>query len=115
MTSPLVGAWEAAWDTHQGLVIFTETHVVELIMAKNRELFKNENEPTEAEEAAAFRTLNGSAGTYSISGSIITADREISRIPNQAGKRVQYEFSIEDDILTTKSRSGDTYVFRRVG
>ena len=115
MISPLVGAWEAAWDTHQGLVIFTETHVVELIMAKNRELFQHENEPTEAEEAAAFRTLNGSAGTYSISGSTITADREITRIPNQTGKRVQYEFSIEGDMLTTKTPNGDTYVFRKVG
>lgn len=115
MTTPLVGAWEAAWDTHQGLVIFTETHVVELIMARNRELFKNENEPSEAEEAAAFRTLNGSAGTYSISGSVITAEREITRVPNQAGKQVQYEFSIEDNMLTTKSHSGDTYIFRRVG
>ena len=62
-----------------GLVVFTDTHVIELVMAKNRDLFQNENQPTEAEEAAAFRTLVGSAGTYSISGSTITAVRETSR------------------------------------
>ena len=112
MTNPLVGAWELESDSLQGLVIFTETHHCHLNMAQNRKPFSNVNEPTQAEEAEAFRTLECGAGTYSVSGSRLTFNMELHRKPDAVGKPHQVEFSVDGDKLIIKGHR--TLVARKV-
>ena len=118
MTNPLVGVWELVSDTHEGLFIVAETHAVHLLTEKNRELFSNENEPTEAEELAAFRSMLAGAGTYSVSGNVFAFTNSVSRTPNHGDdkKTFSFEFTIEGDTVTYKDTSdGHTFVFRKIG
>ena len=118
MASPLVGAWELESDTHQGLFICTETHYCNAFMEKNRNTFKDEISPTDAEAAEAYRTLAAGAGTYSVSGSIATLSEDTNRNPNGIGRPASLEFTVEGDRMTTiRQRRGEALTdhWRKVG
>jgi hypothetical protein len=115
MNSPLVGVWELTTETLNGLMIFTETHECHLFNRPNRQPFAKPGEPTDAEEAAAFRTMYAGAGTYSIAGSTITMNEEYDRIPDNPHKWI-LEFSIEGEVLTLQTTwNGNTYKLKKVG
>ena len=117
MTNPLVGVWELVSDDWEGIIIYTETHACHLFTAKDRQEFSDEQNRTEGEEAAAFRTLEAAAGTYSVSGSVSTSNMEFHRIPNAAGKPWPVEFTIEGDKLFVESvrHPGLRREFRKIG
>ena len=112
MSSPLVGAWEIDSDDYQGFVVYSENHYGDAFTAKARKRFQG-SEPTESEEAEAYRTMMAASGTYTISGSVVIRNEEFSRLPH--GSPVPYEFSIDGDQLTMKSvESGRVWHFRKV-
>jgi len=115
MNSPLVGVWEVTAAPFNGLMIFTETHECHLFNHPNRQPFAKPGEPTDAEAAAAFRTMGAGAGTYSIAGSTVTMNEEYDRIPGNPYKWI-FEFSIEGEVLTLQNRwNGATYKLKKVG
>jgi hypothetical protein len=109
MSSKLAGAWELVSDSSNGLAVFTDTHFNVTWIEKNRAKFKTD-EPTDAEAAEAFRTLNTAAGTYEISGDTLIFHRYVNRHPNWTGVDVHSEFSIDGDQLTFLSR-----IWKKVG
>ncbi len=112
MSSPLIGAWEIVSEVYQGFVVFSEKHYGDAFVYKNRKRFQG-SQPTEAEEAEAYRSMMAASGTYTISGSVVTRNEEFSRLPH--GSPDPYEFSIEGDQLTMKSvESGRVWQFRKV-
>ncbi len=115
MSSPLIGAWEIESDTLQGLTVFTESHYSHTLMQKNRKPFQNEAEPTEAEEAEAYRTLAAGSGSYTVSGSVFTINEEANRNPNGVGRPESSDFQIDvDKLIMTRHRDRATYTFRKV-
>ena len=115
MSSPLIGAWERESDTWQGLIVCTETHYSHTFMSKGRQPFGNEAEPSEAEEAEAYRTLLAGAGSYPVQGSTVTFGEETNRNPSGIGRPGSLDFTIEGDRLTTVSpRDGTSLTFRKV-
>ena len=102
MASPLIGAWEMV-DTSEGksLAIFTDHHYCFLYNANGRKGFSG-GEPSEAEEAAAFRTMRARAGTYTVSESLVTLEAELTR--NPVGRTQVAEITqIDDGSFTWKS------------
>ena len=97
MNSLLVGAWEGGDETYHGLLLFTETHQLGLMVTKDRKPYKGDN-PTETEELAAFRTLLTSGGTYSVSGSTLTLNQEYCK--NEGEGTIYFAIAIEGDMLT---------------
>ncbi len=113
MASPLMGAWGIESDVYQENVVFSESHHGDAFVHKDRKLFQG-SEPTEAEEAGAYRSMMAASGTYNINGSVVTRNEEFSRLPH--GSPDFYEFSIEGDRLTmTAMPSGSVWNFRKVG
>ena len=112
MSSPLVGAWEIVSDVYQGFVVYSENHYGDAFTAKNRKLFQG-SEPTESEEAEAYRSMMAASGTYTISGPVVTRNEEFSRLPH--GSPQPFEFSIDGDQMTMKHvESGRAWHFRKV-
>ena len=112
MSSSLVGAWEIVSDDYQGFVVFSDKHYGDAFVFKNRKRFQG-SQPTEAEEAEAYRSMLAASGTYTVSGSMVTRNEEFSRLPH--GTPDEYEFSIEGDQLTMKmGESGRVWHFRKV-
>ena len=99
MSSPLAGAWELVSDTHHGIAVFTDTYFSATWITRDRSRFAGD-EPTEAEAAEAYRTLNTAAGTYEISGDMITFHRIVNRNPSYTGQDVQWQFRRDGDELT---------------
>ena len=114
MTSPLAGAWEPVDDSYKGLFVFTDTHYSHAFMQTGRTNFQDENNPTDAEAADAYKTMTAGAGTYTFEGNRLTISEDMNRVPNGAGRPGTWEVSLEGDVLT--STQGDmTMRFRRVG
>ena len=103
MTSPLIGAWQGGPEGYQGQIVFSEAHYTGLFITDGRELFQSEN-PSETEEAAAYRALAAGAGTYELSGSTLTLNAEYDRIPRTQSPS-SYKATIEGDSLTVESLS----------
>jgi hypothetical protein len=100
--SSIAGAWELISDAEQALLVATETHASVIFVAKGRRRFQGE-EPSQAEEAEAYRTMLAQAGPYFIAGSVITHQRQYTRNPNATGTDELFEFSIESDVLKLQS------------
>ena len=116
MASPLVGAWELESDTHQGFWVSTESHYCHTFMQKGRKPFINEAEPTEAEQAEAYRTLIAGSGTYTVSGSTFTINEETNRNPSGIGRGAIADFAIDGDkLIITRHRDAAVFTLRKVG
>ena len=84
--SPLSGTWEIVGDDPvlgpaNSIHMFTSTHYAVLRVATARKKFAKP-QPTDLEAADAFHTMAAAAGTYTISGSTITFNQELSRTPS---------------------------------
>ena len=116
MASQFVGAWEWVSDTMQGIAVFTESHYSDTFMSKDRKPFVNEAEPTEAEQAEAYRTLSAGSGTYAVSGSTLTLNEETNRNPSGAGRPMIADFTIDGDkLILTRQSDGLVVTFKKVG
>ncbi len=118
MSSPLVGSWELVSDTHQGVMVCSETHYSIVMMAKNRQR-SGGDEPTPDEMIEAYRDVNALAGTYTVSGSKVIFQRVANLRAGVVGLDFEAGFTIEGDELTWRSISGTTRpredVWRKVG
>ena len=65
MASPLAGAWEIIDDNYKGLFVWTDTHYSDAFMQTGRKNFQDENNPTDAEAAEAFKTIMQEQGRIS--------------------------------------------------
>ena len=109
MTVPLLGAWEGTDNLRnlRGLFIFTEETHVGLWVGADRKPFAAE-EPTEAEEAAAYRTLRAAGGKYVVSGSSVIMALEYHRVPDPPDPipTITFEFKLDGDHLVFATKSG---------
>lgn len=109
MASPLAGAWELQSDTEVGLALFTDTHFSMSLSDRDRPAFASDD-PTDAEAAEAFRTLQCAGGTYEIRGSTLVFHRLVNRHPNWTGRDYRWDYRLDGDRLTMGERN-----WRKVG
>ena len=84
-------------------------------MSEDRQRFRNEAEPSDSEEAKAYRTLGAGAGPYSVQGSTVTSSEETNQNPNGIDRPGSFDFTIEGDRLTMVSpRSGGSFAGGKV-
>jgi hypothetical protein len=119
MSSPLVGAWEIESDTLEGLTFFTEKHYSIVFALKGRQRAES-SEPTPEEAMEAYRSVNATTGTYTVSGSTLTHQRTANLRAQFIGKELVSEFSIEGDKMNVRvirgagSADGSEFIFRKV-
>ncbi len=115
MVASIIGAWELVSDTHEGLMIDTGKYHMFLITEKGREPFADAGAPTEAEAAAAFRSVSAGAGIFSLSGTAATYEAKLGLTPNGLGQTYTGEFIVDGDRLVENLPSGVTHEWCRVG
>jgi len=102
--SSLVGAWQVdAWASPQaGLYLFTATHYSMLAATTDRPDVADTNKATADELRALWGPLLANAGSYDISGDLITIRPIVATIPvvMKAGANEVYRFHIEGKTLT---------------
>lgn len=104
--SPLVGAWQL--DSEQagqtGLYLFTPTRYSMVLAATNRPDIADTGKATADELRATFGPLLANAGTYDISGDLITIHPLVAKIPvvMKAGANEVYQFRIQGKALTLR-------------
>lgn len=104
MASSLLGAWEMEADNYSGLVLFSENHYSILGATSNR-AFENDP-PTDADIAKAFKGLTAFGGTYSVSGDTVTVQRTVARDPSTIGEGAEFELIEDGDTVSLKYKSG---------
>jgi len=115
--SPLVGAWELVDDARQGVLIYTGAHYAVVQMQKERNLPKGD-QYTPEEALEAISTSGSLAGTYSVSGNTVSAERIANLRPTFVGVTAVHEFAVEGDTLNLRGISGiplEETVWRKVG
>jgi len=125
--SPLVGAWQ--FDSGQpgqaGLYLFTPTRYSMLLASTDRPDIADTSKATADELRALWGPLLANAGTYEISGDLITIHPLVAKIPvvMKPGANEVYQFRIEGKTLTLKQvrnargvavTSAPTFKFLRV-
>lgn len=100
--SPIAGAWELVSETEAGLIVATDTYASAIFVARDRSGF-HASQPTQTEEAAAYRTFAAQAGPYTVTGSRVTHHRIYTRNPNVAGTDEHFEFRIDGQRMWLQS------------
>ena len=102
--SPLAGAWQVDAGTapHAGLYLFTGSHYSMLAATTDRPDVADTNKATADELRAVWGPLLANAGSYDISGDLITIHPLVAKIPvvMKAGATEVYRFHIEGATLT---------------
>jgi hypothetical protein len=102
--SPLVGVWQldSGPSAQTGLYLFTPTHYSMVLAATDRPEVADTNMATADELRAIWGPLLANAGTYDISGDLLTIRPTVAKIPvvMKAGANEVYRFHIEGKILT---------------
>jgi hypothetical protein len=102
--SPLVGVWQLDFGTsaQAGLYLFTPTHYSMVLAATDRPDVADTNEATADELRAIWGPLLANAGTYDVSGDLITIYPAVAKLPvvMKAGANEVYRFHIEGKTLT---------------
>ena len=115
MANSLVGAWELVNDPDwRELEIYTETHYCNLQLRKDRKRFEGD-EPSEAEQAQAYRSMGSGAGTYALSGSTLTRSEELNRNPNGSSITCEIIWIDENSVKFNWGANGPEFTYRRVG
>src|SRR5882724_3307385 len=104
--SPLVGAWQLD-PGHSGqaaLYLFTPTHYSMVLAATDRPDIADMSKATADELRAIWGPLLANAGTYEISGDLITIHPLVAKIPvvMKPGANEVYRFRIEGKTLTLR-------------
>ena len=104
--SPLVGAWQldSAQSMQAGLYLFTPTHYSMVLAATGRPDVADTSKATADELRAMWGPLLANAGTYEISGDLITIHPLVAKIPvvMKAGANEVYQFRVEGKTLTLR-------------
>jgi hypothetical protein len=102
--SPLVGVWQvdAGASPQAGLYLFTAAHYSMLAATTNRPDVADTNKATADELRAIWGPLLANAGSYDISGDLITIRPIVAKIPvvMKAGANEVYRFHVEGKTLT---------------
>jgi Lipocalin-like domain len=125
--SPLVGAWQldSGQPSQAGLYLFTATRYSMTLAATDRPDMIDTSKATADELRAVWGPLLANAGTYEISGDLLTIHPLVAKIPvvMKAGANEVYQFRIEGKTLTLKQvrnargvavNSAPTFKFVRV-
>lgn len=102
--SSLSGVWEEATPDWNGLMILTDTHYARISTPKSQKSFQGD-QPTASEAAEAFLAMFiTQAGTYTVSGSMISHNPIAARNPGRrrglGGDTL--EFVVAGDIMTQR-------------
>ena len=104
--SPLVGAWQldSAQSAQAALYLFTPTHYSMVLAATNRPDIADTSKATADELRAIWGPLLANAGTYEVSGDLITIHPLVAKIPvvMKPGANEVYRFGIEGKTLTLR-------------
>jgi Lipocalin-like domain len=102
--SPLVGVWQldSGTSAQAGLYLFTPTHYSMVLAATDRPDVADTNKATADELRAIWGPLLANAGTYDISGDLITIHPAVAKFPvvMKAGANEVYRFHGEGKTLT---------------
>src|SRR3974390_802180 len=79
--SPLVGAWQLDSAQQAGLYLFTPTRYSMVLAAADRPDIADTSKATADELRSVFGPMLASAGTYDISGDVITIHPLVAKIP----------------------------------
>ncbi|MBE8992449.1 lipocalin-like domain-containing protein [Nostoc sp. LEGE 12450] len=127
--NPLLGTWklisvsatlddgtvegQAYGSSPNGYITYTpEGRILVILSRSDRSLLNGDihsplsqdiNLVTIAERAQAFSTFSAYAGTYSVSGNIVTHHIEIASIPNRVGTDLIRTFTLRDNQVTLKT------------
>ena len=103
--SPLTGAWQVmdvGGMPVAGLYIFTDTHYSMMFATKDRPQIDDTNKATADELRAMWGPMAANAGTYEVSGNLLTIKPTVAKIPivMKEGANEVYAFRIEGNILS---------------
>ncbi len=114
MAYTLVGAWELVDDPDwRSLEIFTSTHYSNVEVGKDRKRFECD-EPSEAEQAEAYRSVHAGAGTYTLSGATLSRSEDLNRNPNGVPITCEIIWIDEDNMKYSWAASGEVFTYRRI-
>jgi hypothetical protein len=102
---PLEGAWQVidvGGMPVAGLYIFTGTHYSMMFVTKDRPQIDDANKATADELRAMWGPMAANAGTYEVSGNLVTIKPIAAKIPivMKEGATEVYAFRIEGSILS---------------
>jgi Lipocalin-like domain len=104
--SPLVGAWQLSSEhsAQAALYLFTATRYSMVLAATDRPDIVDTSKATADELRATWGPLLANAGTYEISGELITIHPLVAKIPvvMKPGANEVYRFRIEGRTLTLR-------------
>jgi len=104
--SPLVGAWQldSEQSAQTGLYLFTPTRYSMVLAATHRPDVADTSKATADELRAIWGPLLANAGTYEVSGDLITIHPLVAKIPvvMNPGANEVYQFRIEGKTLTLR-------------
>jgi hypothetical protein len=104
--TPLVGAWrlDSEQSSQVALYLFTPTRYSMVLAATNRPDIADTSKATADELRALWGPLVANAGTYEISGDLITTHPLVAKIPvvMKPGANEVYQFRIEGKTLTLR-------------
>jgi hypothetical protein len=104
--SPLVGAWQldSEQSAHAALYLFTPTRYSMVLAATDRPDIADTSKATADELRAIWGPLLANAGTYEISGGLITIHPLVAKVPvvMKPGANEVYQFRIEGKTLTLR-------------
>lgn len=104
--SPLVGAWQldSEQSAQAALYLFTPTRYSMILAATNRPDIADTSKATADELRAIWGPLLANAGTYEVSGDLITIHPLVAKIPvvMKPGANEVYQFRIEGKTLTLR-------------
>ncbi len=98
MPESIAGVWELVSDTRDGLIVATNTHASAIIMDKGRRRFQ-QDEPTDAEAAEAYRSFITQAGPYTMADGSLIHHRTYTRNPNGMGSDEVFEYHRDGERL----------------
>src|SRR6516164_6003730 len=104
--SPLVGAWQLdpGQSGEAALYLFTPTHYSMILAATDRPDIADMSKATASELRAIWGPLLANAGTYEVSGDLITIHPLVAKIPivMKVGANEVYRFRIEGKTMTLR-------------
>lgn len=106
---PLEGAWQVldvGGRPVAGLYIFTGAHYSMMFATKDRPQIDDANKATADELRAMWGPIAANAGTYEVSGNLVTIKPIVSKIPivMKEGANEVYAFRVEGNILSLTQR-----------
>ncbi len=124
--NPLVGVWVVAEGTTlpsgavrenpRGMMIFTGRHYSWIVFFGTRPNYTSPAEATDGQKVAVFETFGAHAGTYTLSGAMVTLHPEAAKHPymHAPGYTEVWSFNIAGKTVTMTNKQGGVRKLTRV-